>query len=53
VTIVGWLGRAGFLAFPPLVGMIADTLSLGAALWVISVGGVAAFLLASALRPRE
>jgi fucose permease len=53
VTIVGWLGRAGFLAFPPLVGMIADTLSLGAALWVISAGGVAAFLLASALRPRE
>ncbi|RKS07950.1 fucose permease [Nocardiopsis sp. Huas11] len=53
VTIVGWLGRAGFLAFPPLVGLIADTLSLGAALWVISAGGVAAFLLASALRPRE
>ncbi|KOX10066.1 MFS transporter [Nocardiopsis sp. NRRL B-16309] len=53
VTIVGWLGRAGFLAFPPVVGMIADTLSLGTALWVVSAGGVAAFLLASALRPRE
>ncbi len=53
VTVVGWLGRAGFLAFPPLVGFLADSLTLGSALWVIAGAGVAAFLLASALRPRS
>lgn len=53
VTLVGWLGRAGFLAFPPLVGLLADSSSLGGALWVIAGAGVGAFLLAFALRPRE
>ncbi|WP_017606513.1 MFS transporter [Nocardiopsis alkaliphila] len=53
VTVVGWLGRAGFLAFPPMVGFLADSVSLGGALWLIAVGGVAAFLLAPTLRPRS
>ncbi|WP_017571518.1 MFS transporter [Nocardiopsis halotolerans] len=53
ITIVGWLGRAGFLAFPPLVGFLADSSSMGAALWVIVGAGAGAFLLAFALRPRE
>ncbi|MDT0329497.1 MFS transporter [Nocardiopsis lambiniae] len=52
VTVVGWLGRAGFLAFPPAVGLLADAVDLGTALWVIAGAGVGAFLLASALRPR-
>ncbi|MFL1431220.1 MULTISPECIES: MFS transporter [unclassified Nocardiopsis] len=52
VTIVGWLGRAGFLAFPPVVGLIADSTALGTALWTIAAAGVCAFLLAPALRPR-
>lgn len=52
VTVVGWLGRAGFLAFPPAVGVLADATSLGQALWLISAAGAAAFLLAGALRPR-
>ncbi len=52
VTVVGWLGRAGFLAFPPAVGLIADATALGTALWVIAAAGVGAFLLAPALRPR-
>lgn len=52
VTIVGWLGRAGFLAFPPAVGLVADSSSLGTALWLVAAAGAGAFLLASALRPR-
>ncbi|NYH50527.1 MULTISPECIES: MFS transporter [Nocardiopsis] len=52
ITVVGWLGRAGFLAFPPMVGFLADSFSLGGALWVIAGAGVGAFLLAFALRPR-
>lgn len=53
VTVVGWLGRVGFLAFPPLVGFLADSVTLGSALWVISAAGVGALLLAPALRPRN
>lgn len=52
VTVVSWLGRVGFLGFPPLVGFLADSSDLGVALWVISVAGIGALLLASALRPR-
>ncbi|WP_306370735.1 MFS transporter [Nocardiopsis sp. CC223A] len=52
VTVVGWLGRAGFLAFPPVVGLIADATALGTALWAIAAAGVCAFLLAPVLRPR-
>ena len=52
VTVVGWLGRVGFLGFPPLVGLLADSSELGTALWVISGAGIGALLLAPALRPR-
>lgn len=52
VTMVGWLGRLGFLAFPPLVGNVADTTSLGSALWIIVAAGVVAAVLGFALRPR-
>ncbi|MFC3997824.1 MFS transporter [Nocardiopsis sediminis] len=51
VTAVAWLARVGFLAFPPLVGTIADATSLGVGLWVIPAGAVIAALLAPALRP--
>ncbi|WP_116248427.1 MFS transporter [Nocardiopsis sp. FIRDI 009] len=53
LAVVGWLGRAGLLAFPPLVGFLADSATLGTALWVVSAAGAAAFLLAPALRPRR
>lgn len=53
ITVVSWLARAGFLAFPPLVGMIADAASLRAGLAVIPFAALAAFLLVGALRPRR
>ncbi|RNL85059.1 MFS transporter [Halostreptopolyspora alba] len=53
VALVGWLGRIGFLGLPPLVGMVADTTSLGVGLWVIPACGVVAATLAAALRPRS
>lgn len=52
VTVVSWLGRVGFLAFPPAVGVLADAVGLGQALWLISAAGVGVFLLAGTLRPR-
>ncbi|MBB4932128.1 MFS family permease [Lipingzhangella halophila] len=53
VAVAGWLGRLGFLGFPPLVGMIADGTSLGVGLWVVPAGGVLAAALAVTLRRRE
>ncbi|MFI6578277.1 MFS transporter [Nocardiopsis sp. NPDC050513] len=53
LAVVGWLGRAGMLAFPPLVGVLADATDLGTALWVVAAAGAAAFLLSPALRPRR
>ncbi|WP_046469594.1 MFS transporter [Allosalinactinospora lopnorensis] len=53
VTLVAWLGRLGFLGFPPLVGVVADTTSLGTGLWVVPAGGLVAVVLAGALRPRR
>ncbi|MDA2808856.1 MFS transporter [Nocardiopsis suaedae] len=52
VTVVGWLGRLGFLAFPPMVGALADAWSLTAALWAVAGAGVMCAVLAPALRPR-
>ncbi len=51
VAVVAWLGRAGFLAFPPLVGAVADATSLGVGLWAIPLAGLLAAVLAPALRP--
>ncbi|WP_017541203.1 MFS transporter [Nocardiopsis halophila] len=52
VTVVGWLGRLGFLAFPPTVGALADAWSLTSALWLVAGAAVACTVLAPALRPR-
>ncbi|CAM3774345.1 MFS transporter [Nocardiopsis rhodophaea] len=52
VVVVGWLGRLGFLTFPPLVGTVADASSLGTALWLVPLGSLCAALLAATLRPR-
>ncbi|PSK98169.1 fucose permease [Murinocardiopsis flavida] len=50
VAITAWLGRVGFLAFPPLIGLIADASSLRMGLWAIPVAAVLAFVLARPLR---
>ena len=52
VTVVGWLGRLGFLAFPPMVGSIADAWSLTSALWAVAGAGVVCAVLAPSLRPQ-
>ncbi|MBB6171355.1 MFS family permease [Nocardiopsis mwathae] len=52
VVVVGWLGRFGFMLFPPLVGAVADASSLGTALWLVPLGALTAAVLAFALRPR-
>jgi MFS family permease len=52
LTIVSWTLRVGFLASPPIVGAIADEVSLRAALVGVPLAGLATVLLAPAVRAR-
>ncbi|GAA4910518.1 MFS transporter [Streptomonospora salina] len=51
VALAAWLARIGFLGMPPLIGVVADTVSLTAGLWLIPVAGLLAAVLATGLRP--
>jgi fucose permease len=52
IAVVGFLARLGFLAFPPIIGLVADRVSVGAGLVLVPLSAVAAVVLAGALRPR-
>jgi MFS family permease len=52
LTIVTWLLRIGFLASPPLVGLIADSTSLRIGLLTVPVAGLVIVALAGALNVR-
>ena len=53
VATVSAIGYAGFLALPPLLGFLADHLSLRAALAIIPLAGIAIALGAGAVRERR
>ncbi|OBA85321.1 fucose permease [Mycobacteriaceae bacterium 1482268.1] len=53
LTAVTWLMRIGFVASPPLVGVIADATSLRVGLSIVPIAGLAVMLLASALSPQS
>jgi MFS family permease len=53
VTVVSWLMRLGFLLSPPVVGFVADTVSLRAGLAVVPLAGVLTLILASVLAGRD
>jgi MFS family permease len=52
VTVVSWLMRLGFLVSPPVVGFVADTVSLRAGLAVVPLAGVLTLALAGVLAGR-
>jgi MFS family permease len=52
VTVVSWLMRLGFLVSPPVVGFVADTVSLRAGLVVVPLAGLLTVALASVLAGR-
>lgn len=52
LTIVSWLMRLGFLASPPLVGLIADATSLRLGLLVVPLAGLAVIALSGVLSAR-
>ena len=37
ITVVGWFARLGFFLTPPLVGALADALTLRYALWLVPI----------------
>lgn len=53
LAIVSWLMRLGFLASPPIVGLVTDATSLRVGLLVVPLAGLLAFLLAGVLRNRH
>lgn len=53
LAIVSWLMRLGFLASPPIVGLLSETVGLRGALVVIPAAGVVVLLLAGVLSGRR
>jgi hypothetical protein len=52
LTLVSWLMRLGFLASPPIVGVISDATSLRTGLLVVPFAGLLALTLAGVLSRR-
>ncbi|RMI06878.1 MFS transporter [Cellulomonas triticagri] len=52
LTIASWLMRIGFLASPPLVGLVADATSLRVGLLVFPAAGVVVLLTSACLQNR-
>ncbi|MEU0298025.1 MFS transporter [Streptomyces sp. NPDC006175] len=50
LAIVSWLMRLGFLASPPIVGLVTDATSLRVGLLVVPLAGLLALLCAGVLR---
>jgi MFS family permease len=53
LTAVAWLMRVGFVASPPIVGMIADATSLRFGLLVVPAAGIAIVIAAAVLSGRR
>jgi MFS family permease len=52
LTMVSWLMRVGFLVSPPVVGAIADAVSLRAGLFVVPLAGLLVLALSAVLARR-
>jgi len=52
LTVVSWLLRVGFLLFPPIIGAVADAVSLRAGLLVVPLAGLTVLALSRQLDDR-
>lgn len=52
ITVVGWFARLGFFLTPPLVGALADALTLRFALWMVPLYALGILLFSGVLAPR-
>lgn len=53
ITVVGWLARLGFFITPPLVGALADALTLRYALWLVPIYAVGILAFSGVLAARR
>ena len=52
ITVVGWFARLGFFVTPPVVGALADALTLRYALWMVPVYALGILLFSGVLSTR-
>jgi fucose permease len=53
IAAVATIGYGGFLLGPPLIGLLANEIGLGNALWLLTAMGVAIAVLSPAVAPRR
>jgi len=53
ITVVGWFARLGFFLTPPLVGALADALTLRYALWMVPMYALGILLFSGVLSARS
>ncbi|ATG52385.1 MFS transporter [Brachybacterium vulturis] len=53
ITVVGWFARLGFFLTPPLVGALADAMTLRYALWMVPVYALGILLFSTVLSTRD
>jgi MFS family permease len=53
ITVAGWFARIGFFVTPPIVGALADALTLRYALWLVPVYALGILAFSGALAPRR
>jgi MFS family permease len=51
LAVVNWLLRIGFLVSPPLIGLLADAISLRVALLTVVLAGLGSLVIGRVLRP--
>ena len=52
ITVVGWFARLGFFVTPPLVGALADALTLRYALWIVPMYALGILVFSGVLSTR-
>lgn len=52
LTIVGWIARMGFFLAPPILGFIADWVTLERALWAVPIYALGILMFSSALESK-
>lgn len=53
ITVVGWFARLGFFLTPPLIGVLADAMTLRYALWMVPLYAVGILLFSKVLSTRS
>lgn len=53
ITVVGWFARLGFFLTPPLIGVLADAMTLRYALWMVPLYAIGILVFSRVLSSRS